>query len=98
MVDLGCAECKLLKLLKKEDYIEELVGVDIDSVPLEMHSNLVEPLITDYLHPRPRPLYAALMQGAACCFQHCNRIHVSHFRFHCTGGPQADELQPFDMH
>lgn len=64
VVDLGCAECKLLKLLKKEDYIEELIGVDIDSVPLEMHSNLVEPLITDYLHPRPRPLYAALMQGS----------------------------------
>lgn len=28
-----------------------------------MNSDLVRPLITDHLHPRPRPLYMALMQG-----------------------------------
>lgn len=63
VVDFGCAECKLLRLLKKEEYIEELVGIDVDSVPLRVHSELVRPLITDHLHPRPHPLHMALMQG-----------------------------------
>lgn len=63
MVDYGCAECKLLRILKKEEYIENLVGVDLDSVPLVMHADMVRPLITDYLHPRPRPLHMALMKG-----------------------------------
>ena len=62
-MDIGCAECKLLRLLKKEDYIEELIGVDVDAPTLRMNSHLVKPLVTDYLHPRPRPLYMALMQG-----------------------------------
>ena len=63
MVDFGCAECKLLRLLKRESYIEHLVGVDIDSVPLSVHSAVVRPLITDYLHPRPHPFQMALMEG-----------------------------------
>ena len=63
VVDYGCAECKLLRLFKKEEYVEELVGVDLDPVPLRMNSSIVKPLITDYLHPRPRPLHMALMQG-----------------------------------
>lgn len=70
VVDYGCAECKFLRLLKKEDYIEELVGVDLDSVPLTMNSNLVKPLITDYLHRRTRPLHIALMQGVTWQFQY----------------------------
>lgn len=64
VVDFGCAECKLLRLLKRELYIERLVGVDVDPVPLRMHSLMVKPLITDYLHPRPRPLHMALMEGS----------------------------------
>ena len=63
MVDFGCAECKLLRLLKRELYIESLVGVDIDPVPLSVHSALVHPLITDHLHPRPHPFHMALMEG-----------------------------------
>lgn len=69
MVDYGCAECKLLRLLKKEDYIEELLGVDLDQVSLRMNSELVRPLITDYLHPRLHPLHMALLQGP---------IHLKH--------------------
>ena len=63
VVDVGCAECKLLRLLKREAYIEHLVGVDVDPVPLRVHSAMIYPLITDHLHPRPRPLYMALMEG-----------------------------------
>lgn len=63
MVDYGCAECKLLRILKKEEYIEELVGVDVDSVPLMMCAEVVRPLITDYLHPRLRPLTMTLLKG-----------------------------------
>ena len=64
VVDMGCAECKLLRLFKKEDYVEQLVGVDLDSVPLRMNAGFVRPLITDYLHPRPHPLHISLLQGA----------------------------------
>ena len=64
VVDFGCAECKLLGLLKRELYIESLVGVDVDPVPLRVHSPIIRPLITDHLHPRPRPLYMALMEGS----------------------------------
>lgn len=61
---MGCAECKLLTALKKEDYVEELVGVDIDSVILKAKAHTLRPLTYDYLHPRPTPLHIALMHGA----------------------------------
>ena len=93
VVDFGCAECKLLRLLKKEEYIEELVGVDVDSVPLRVHSDLVRPLITDHLHPRPHPLYMALMQGIyvgvvnRLCLSTLDllgKLDVFLFRLHCS--------------
>ena len=62
-MDIGCADCKLLRLLKRESYIEDLIGVDVNPVVLEMNSHLVKPLITDHLHPRLHPLHMALMQG-----------------------------------
>lgn len=83
VVDYGCAECKLLRLFKNEEYIEELVGVDVDSVPLMMNSAFVRPLITDYLHRRARPLHIALMQGVAyppVCVTFIICLH----RIHCT--------------
>ena len=60
---MGCAECKLLWQLKREPYIEELVGVDVDRLLLNMHQATVHPLTTDYLHPREKPLHFALMHG-----------------------------------
>ena len=59
---MGCAECKLLQLLKREEYIEELIGVDI-STALSLSAPCLRPLVTDYLHPRLRPLTVKLMQG-----------------------------------
>ena len=61
---MGCAECKLLRRLKREQYIEELVGVDIDSLQLYVHQPIVYPLTTDFLNPRQMPLLVKLMQGS----------------------------------
>ena len=66
MVDLGCAECKLLRKLKRESYIEQLYGVDIDPVTLQLKEHIVYPLTTDYLMPRSNPLQVTLMQGTVC--------------------------------
>lgn len=60
---MGCAECKLLRLLKVEHCIEELIGVDIDRDILERRKRLIEPLTTDFLFKRPRPLHVALFNG-----------------------------------
>lgn len=60
---MGCAECKLLRQLKREPYIEQLVGVDFDPMPLKMNEHIVHPLTTDYLMPRTNPLRVTLMQG-----------------------------------
>ena len=46
VIDMGCAECKLLQLLKREEFVEELVGVDI-SPALDLSAYTLRPLITD---------------------------------------------------
>ena len=63
VVDMGCAECKLLQMLKREPYIEQLYGVDFDPLPLRLNDRIVYPLTTDYLMPRENPLHVSLMQG-----------------------------------
>ena len=60
---MGCAECKLLKSLKFHRHIESLIGVDIDSSLLESHHHSLQPLVTDYLQRRPRPLKIQLFKG-----------------------------------
>lgn len=60
---MGCAECKLLQMLKRVPYIEQLYGVDFDPLPLRLSKHVVYPLTTDYLMPRERPLHVSLMQG-----------------------------------
>ena len=70
VVDMGCAECKLLKSLKFHRHIESLIGVDIDSSLLESHHHSLQPLVTDYLQRRPRPLKIQLLKGWALhCFE-----------------------------
>ncbi|XP_076799435.1 small RNA 2'-O-methyltransferase-like isoform X1 [Clavelina lepadiformis] len=64
VVDFGCAECKLLQLIAREEYVEELCGVDINSTLLEMSTRKIEPLIASYLNPRPQPLTISLFQGS----------------------------------
>lgn len=60
---MGCGECKLLRLLKLEHYIEELYGVDVEGSLLERSQYLITPLTTDYIHKRPLPLHIFLMKG-----------------------------------
>ena len=61
---MGCSGCKLLRQLKHEQFIEELVGVDIDAVVLYTCQNTIRPLTTDFLNPRQRPLVIKLMKGS----------------------------------
>ena len=60
---MGCAECKLLRLLKFESCISELIGVDIEEGPLRRNSYHLEPLTTDYIFRRSTPFTVKLMQG-----------------------------------
>ena len=81
VLDVGCAECKLLHALMKEDYVEELIGVDIDAVTLKANAHRLQPLTYDFLHPRPSPLHIALMHGR-CGFRNhatCTYHVVSRF-------------------
>lgn len=63
MVDIGCAECKLLRLLRREPGVRELVGVDIQAPLLEAQERSLQPLISDFVLPRPSPLTLRLMHG-----------------------------------
>ena len=60
---MGCAECKLLKSLKFHRHIESLIGIDINESLLQSNQNSLQPLITDYLHRRSRPLKIQLFKG-----------------------------------
>lgn len=60
---MGCAECKLLKLLLKEESVRELVGVDIQASLLKANSHHLQPLITDFIIRRSSPLTVKLFQG-----------------------------------
>ena len=62
-MDVGCAECKLLKLLRREEYIQELVGVDLRESVLEAQCSNLQPLAADFIILRKQPLTLRLMQG-----------------------------------
>lgn len=64
VVDIGCGELKVVRLLKFHRYIHELIGLDIDGDLLKQHSYLINPLASSYLHPLPHPLVIALLQGS----------------------------------
>ncbi|XP_019851003.1 PREDICTED: small RNA 2'-O-methyltransferase-like [Amphimedon queenslandica] len=64
VIDMGCAECKLLKSLKFHKHIESLIGIDINESLLQSNQNSLQPLITDYLHRRSRPLNIQLFKGS----------------------------------
>lgn len=69
VVDVGCGEGKLLRLLRREGSVQELVGVDIQASLLETQQHTLQPLTTDYLLPREQPLTVWLMQGV-CTYAH----------------------------
>lgn len=64
---MGCAECKLLQLLSREECVCELVGVDIQAALLEAQIHRLKPLITDYVVPRKHSLTIQLLQGPLSC-------------------------------
>ena len=61
---MGCAEGKLVGLMKRRGHIEELIGVDIDPQLLRRQESNIQPLTTDFLLLRERPLHITLMQGS----------------------------------
>ena len=60
---MGCAECKLLRLLRRQPCVEELVGVDVDLPLLRQQEYSIRPLTTDYLIRREHPLRITLLHG-----------------------------------
>lgn len=64
VLDMGCAECRLLQLLSREKCVRELVGVDVQASLLEAHQHRLRPLTTDFILRREQPLTVQLMQGA----------------------------------
>jgi len=59
-----------------EGSVQELVGVDVQASLLEAQQHSVQPLTTDYLLPREKPLSVRLMQGVcACAWDTCSLTH-----------------------
>uniref|UniRef100_A0A2D4GWU2 Small RNA 2'-O-methyltransferase n=1 Tax=Micrurus corallinus TaxID=54390 RepID=A0A2D4GWU2_MICCO len=64
VADLGCANCRLLWMLKFCNCIEELVGLDINEEVMKENLYSLSPLATDYLQPSDRQLTVTLLQGS----------------------------------
>lgn len=60
---MGCSECGLVLRLKQVSCTEEIIGVDMDAAVLSAHSGVVQPLSTDYMMQRERPLRMQLLHG-----------------------------------
>ncbi|XP_032073162.1 small RNA 2'-O-methyltransferase [Thamnophis elegans] len=64
VADLGCADCRLLWMLKFCNCIEELVGLDISEEAMKENMYMLSPLPSDYLQPSERQLTVTLLQGS----------------------------------
>ncbi|XP_033007359.1 small RNA 2'-O-methyltransferase [Lacerta agilis] len=64
VADLGCAECRLLWMLKFCSCIEVLVGLDISEDVMKEKMHTLSPLPGDYLQPSERRLTIILYQGS----------------------------------
>ncbi|XP_054837825.1 small RNA 2'-O-methyltransferase [Eublepharis macularius] len=64
VADLGCADCRLLWILKFCNCIEMLVGLDISEDVMKEKMHVLYPLPGDYLQPTERPLTVILHQGS----------------------------------
>lgn len=60
---MGCGECKLVALMRRQSHVEELIGVDVDGKLLQAQESFIKPLTADYIQRRERPLQITLMQG-----------------------------------
>ncbi|NXG45462.1 HENMT methyltransferase, partial [Psilopogon haemacephalus] len=64
VADLGCADCKLLWMLKFCSCIEVLVGLDISASVMKEKMHILSPLPVDYLEPTERSLTVTLYHGS----------------------------------
>ncbi|KAJ6658403.1 hypothetical protein lerEdw1_020107 [Lerista edwardsae] len=64
VADLGCADCRLLWMLKFCNCIEVLVGLDINEDVMKEKMHMLSPLPGDYLQPSERSLTITLHQGS----------------------------------
>ncbi|KAH0618352.1 hypothetical protein JD844_017467 [Phrynosoma platyrhinos] len=71
IADLGCADCKLLWMLKFCNCIEVLVGLDISEDVMKEKMHTLSPLPGDYLQPSERSLTIILYQGSVAVKDPC---------------------------
>ncbi|KAJ7332419.1 hypothetical protein JRQ81_014599 [Phrynocephalus forsythii] len=64
VADLGCADCRLLWMLKFYNCIEVLVGLDINEDVMKEKMHTLSPLPGDFLQPSERSLTVTLLQGS----------------------------------
>ncbi|XP_061093417.1 small RNA 2'-O-methyltransferase isoform X1 [Conger conger] len=64
VVDLGCADCSLLRKLKFHRNIELLVGVDLDNSVMKQKMYTLAPFPCEYLKPADQPLTIELYHGS----------------------------------
>ncbi|XP_065368052.1 small RNA 2'-O-methyltransferase [Calliphora vicina] len=64
VVDFGCAELRLLPLLRRIPHVEHILEVDIDAELLKVHQQKAIPLISDYLKKRESPLRVEVLLGS----------------------------------
>ncbi|NXA11999.1 HENMT methyltransferase, partial [Sapayoa aenigma] len=64
VADLGCADCRLLRMLKFCSCIEVLAGLDICASVMKEKMHTLSPLPLDYLQPSERSLTVTLYHGS----------------------------------
>ncbi|KAK3739376.1 hypothetical protein QZH41_015765 [Actinostola sp. cb2023] len=65
VLDFGCAEGKLLRyLIRNDNTMEQLIGVDIDGELLKENTFRLEPLLCDWLETREAPFTVSMLQGS----------------------------------
>nr|XP_015099543.1 small RNA 2'-O-methyltransferase isoform X2 [Vicugna pacos] len=64
VADLGCGDVFLLRMLKYQKCLEELVGVDINEEKFKWHGCKLSACVGDHLYPRELDLIITLYQGS----------------------------------
>ncbi|NXF04889.1 HENMT methyltransferase, partial [Smithornis capensis] len=64
VADLGCADCRLLWMLKFCSCVEVLAGLDICASVMKEKMHMLSPLPVDYLQPSERSLTVTLHHGS----------------------------------
>lgn len=64
VLDFGCGDGKLLGRLRMDESFSRLVGVDIDDKAVMAAAEQSEPLMSEYLSPRLKPMKLSLFVGS----------------------------------